>query len=232
VTLHRDPRSGAGGESPDANAAGRDEDGATGGGDPELAAMRSVWLAMRDEEPPSGGMAELLAAARVKAEAMASRPSRWRRLAAMLRRPPVLALATVVVLIGGAVLLGRRLGADGAPARQAMPPGAPVSPALPPAPRNDASAERDAGRRTAPAPPPSSAHAAPRRDVASPDLDLVSRLGSASDARRSPLVEQCEAAARRGDCPAVRRLVEQISRTDPGYRARVVQDAAFARCLE
>jgi len=36
---------------------------------PELRAMRSVWLAMRDEDPPERGLAELLAAARAKAVA-------------------------------------------------------------------------------------------------------------------------------------------------------------------
>ncbi|HEY6179302.1 MAG TPA: hypothetical protein VIX73_32835, partial [Kofleriaceae bacterium] len=58
--------------------------------DPQLRAMRAVWLEMRDEEPAAGGLADLLAAARVKAEAMQPRPSWWQRLLASLRRPPVL----------------------------------------------------------------------------------------------------------------------------------------------
>jgi hypothetical protein len=48
----------------------------------------------------------LMAAARAKAESMA-RPAWWRRVLDVLRRPPVLALATVIVLIGGAVLVGK-----------------------------------------------------------------------------------------------------------------------------
>jgi hypothetical protein len=75
--------------------------------DPQLKSLRAVWLAMPDEDPPERGLAELMAAARVKAEDMA-RPSLWQRVAAVLRRPPVLALATVLVLIGGAVFIGQR----------------------------------------------------------------------------------------------------------------------------
>jgi hypothetical protein len=70
--------------------------------------MRSVWLAMRDEDPPGGGLAELLAAARTQAETMRARPTLWQRWLAGLRRPPALAFATVMVLLGGAVILGRR----------------------------------------------------------------------------------------------------------------------------
>jgi hypothetical protein len=75
--------------------------------DPQLSSLRSVWLAMPDEDPPARGMAELMAAARVKAEEMA-KPSLWQRVMAALRRPPVLAFATVVVLVGGAALIGQR----------------------------------------------------------------------------------------------------------------------------
>jgi hypothetical protein len=76
--------------------------------DPSLRSMRAVWLSMRDEEPPSSGLAELLAAARSHAAAMQPHDPWWRRALASLRRPPVLALATVVVLLGGAVLISSR----------------------------------------------------------------------------------------------------------------------------
>ncbi|HEY5921759.1 MAG TPA: hypothetical protein VIV11_08815 [Kofleriaceae bacterium] len=75
--------------------------------DPQLKSLRAVWLSMPDEEPPERGLAELMAAARVKADEMA-KPSLWHRITALLRRPPVLALATVLVLIGGAVFIGQR----------------------------------------------------------------------------------------------------------------------------
>jgi hypothetical protein len=75
--------------------------------DPQLTSLRAVWLSMPDEEPPQRGLAELMAAARMKADEMA-KPSLWERIVALLRRPPVLALATVLVLIGGAVFIGQR----------------------------------------------------------------------------------------------------------------------------
>ncbi len=73
--------------------------------DPQLHSLRAVWLGMADEDPPERGLAELMAAARVKAEEMA-KPSLWQRITALLRRPAVLALASIMVLLGGAVLLG------------------------------------------------------------------------------------------------------------------------------
>jgi hypothetical protein len=77
-----------------------------GDADDGMKSLRAVWLSMPDEEPPERGFAELMAAARVKADEMA-RPSLWERIVATLRRPPVLALATVTVLVGGAVMIGR-----------------------------------------------------------------------------------------------------------------------------
>lgn len=64
------------------------------------------WLSLPDEDPPERGLAELMAAARMKAEVMAN-PPWWKRLFAVMRRPPVLALATVVVLVGGVIVVGR-----------------------------------------------------------------------------------------------------------------------------
>jgi hypothetical protein len=76
--------------------------------DPQLRALRAVWLAMPDEDPPSRGLDALMAAARVKAGEMTAVAPWWRRVLDVLRRPPVLALASVVVLIGGAVLISQR----------------------------------------------------------------------------------------------------------------------------
>lgn len=78
-----------------------------GGGDTnaQLRAMRSVWLSMRDEDPPDGGLVDLLAAARAKAATMHAPPTLRQRVLAVLRRPPALAFAAVVVLVGGAVLV-------------------------------------------------------------------------------------------------------------------------------
>lgn len=63
------------------------------------------WLSLPDEDPPERGLAELMAAARVKAEVM-MRPPWWKRVLDVMKRPPVLALATVVVLLGGVIVVG------------------------------------------------------------------------------------------------------------------------------
>jgi hypothetical protein len=97
-------------------AGGRDDRADRAGGgvegdsdDPKLRAMRAVWLTMRDENPPERGLAALMATARAKAEAMDPQRAPWQRLLATLRRPQVFALATVLVLLGGAVVVGRRV---------------------------------------------------------------------------------------------------------------------------
>lgn len=376
----RQGRSGAPGAAPD--DAPDDARAGEPGNDPQLHAMRAVWLTMRDEDPPDRGLAALLAAARHKAEAMQPRPSAWQRLLAALRRPSALALATVTVLIAGAVLIGRRvpheaasgltashheaagparptaldqaagssdgdLGARAGPAGmhrfgQPVDPGdppavsapSPVAPApaptaLPPAPGvrlptpahiatvpasatspaadtpGEAPRHPDDDRAAAgppPAAPPPPADLAPapglspseratqvgasaalsgadtsggnnprsfarppreepkaqppagvsndgRNDTAN-NAENTTASNAAnpvtngvmaparrpahapprSDAGGDPY-EQCEAAARRSDCAVVRRLVVRITRSDPGYRARVVKDSPVGRCL-
>lgn len=78
--------------------------------DAQLRQLRAVWVSMRDEEPPERGLASLMAAARTKAAELehAASPSWWQRIAATLRRPPVLALATVTLLLGGALIVTQR----------------------------------------------------------------------------------------------------------------------------
>ena len=77
--------------------------------DASLKSMRAVWLSMRDEEPPAAGMSGLLAAARERADAMRAQPTWWQRALAQLRRPPALAFATVMLLVGGAVVVTRNV---------------------------------------------------------------------------------------------------------------------------
>lgn len=76
--------------------------------DAQLRQLRAVWLSMRDEEPSDRGMSALLAAARDRAAQMKPRESWWQRVLVTLRRPPVLALASVAVLLGGALVLTQR----------------------------------------------------------------------------------------------------------------------------
>lgn len=77
--------------------------------DLRLGDLGSMFKSMRDadEEPPSTGMAALMAAARAKAEEMKPQPSWWEKILAGLRRPPVLAFASVAILVGGGALIMR-----------------------------------------------------------------------------------------------------------------------------
>lgn len=74
--------------------------------DPQLKSLRQVWLSMRDEDPPTRGLDALMAAARSHADVHA-KPTLWQRIVAAMRRPPMLALATVMILIGGVVIFTR-----------------------------------------------------------------------------------------------------------------------------
>jgi len=76
--------------------------------DPQLKSLRAVWLSMRDndEDPPDSGVSALMAAARSQASLMAAaRAPWWKRMFDQLRRPPVLALASLVLVVCVGVLL-------------------------------------------------------------------------------------------------------------------------------
>ena len=82
-----------------------------GGDDAQLKQLRAVWVSMRESEddPPDRGLAALMSAAREKAAEMAApEESWWQRVLAVFRRPPVLALASVTVLLGGALVITQR----------------------------------------------------------------------------------------------------------------------------
>jgi len=93
------------------------KDGADGDDDLDamMGSMRSMWRELPDEEPPSNGFDALMAAARVQAAKMAppEKDSWVRRALAMLVRPPMLAAATAVLLVGTTVMLTRRDGGEG-----------------------------------------------------------------------------------------------------------------------
>lgn len=244
--------------------------------DPALGGMRAVWREMRDEAPPDRGLADLLAAARRQAAPL-PRPSVWQRWVARMRRPPLLALATVAVLIAGAVLIGRRdpvsavpapvvgvatRSERGDPARAAPDPGeratssgaadpAPGDPpraAVPPASPATRTAELSAVIQAPAARPAGGAKDRTRGALdgsagGGPDRAPASAAPAAATAYApsaaappgagaiGDLYRRCDAAARRGDCAAVRRLVLQITRTDPGYRARINPGSPVGSCL-
>ncbi len=132
--------------------------------DPQLKSLRAVWLSLPDEDPPERGLAELMAAARAKAEVM-GHPSWWQRVLDLVRKPTVLAFATIVVLVSGAVLIGNRKEAmdaestapASAPAHATTPAqgaaGGEVAPADAVAPSPDLDRKEEAKPAPPPAPP-------------------------------------------------------------------------------
>ncbi|HEY4181053.1 MAG TPA: hypothetical protein VGM90_29620 [Kofleriaceae bacterium] len=108
-----------------------------------LGDLRSVFKSMRDsdEEPPQTGMAALMAAARAKADEMKPQPSLWERFLAAVRRPPVLAFATVVVLVGGGTVLMRHRADMKETANVALPSSGSTAPALDNTPADNARIE-------------------------------------------------------------------------------------------
>jgi hypothetical protein len=122
--------------------------------DPQLRSMRAAWRSLPEEDPPERGLAELMAAARQHAEAMAeARAPWWKRALAILRRPAVLALASVLVLLGGVfAVTATHKGVSPEPAgveQSAAPVASPPEPAKP-----EAAAAPSTGGLAAPASPP------------------------------------------------------------------------------
>lgn len=186
------------------------------------------WLSLPDEEPPERGFAELMAAARVKAEVMAN-PPWWKRLLAVARRPAVLALATVVVVVCGVIVVGHDR-------NQAMTP----------APAVDVPAGsldmRTRGVSPEPPPPPPAPPVEHKLDVPHSEPILEKQGGQTetldqAEAVKAPGVRKgngkaaadplarCRAAAERRDCATAKACVKQVGRVDVG------DDAALKSCL-
>jgi hypothetical protein len=215
------------------------------------------WLSLPDEEPPERGLAELMAAARAKAEIMAS-PPWWKRALALARRPPVLALATVVVLVGGVIIVHREPAEVSSPV--ASPPTAPeTAPAEP------------AGFGVAQPPPPAvtephvetkhvTTHAVMKADtqkaeIAAPNDDGNERgavapnddgvehgavapnddgveRGAVAPKQPSDELARCRTAAARKDCAGARACAKQLEAESPQfYKANVANDATLKPCL-
>jgi hypothetical protein len=67
-------------------------------------------------------------------------------------------------------------------------------------------------------------------------LEAPAKLDTAAPASAAArpggaLYQQCELAAQRGDCVAVKRIVGRITATDRGYRARIAKGSPVAKCL-
>ncbi len=194
------------------------------------------WLSLPDEDPPERGLAELLAAARVKAEVMAN-PPWWKRLFSVMRRPPVLALATVVVLLGGVIVVGRHHDEAASPAPSVDVPAGPLD-----------TRARGAVPESPPPPPPpekprevphgqafgGEAQHAPELDTTAPvekagkaDIEKAESAGTKKAGTEKPAgpLARCRAAAARRDCAAAKACVKDLGNVDVGA------DAALRSCL-
>jgi hypothetical protein len=188
------------------------------------------WLSLPDEDPPERGLAELMAAARAKAEVMAS-PPWWKRVFDVLRRPPVLALATVVVLLGGVIVVGHHRGGmqDARPAPPApafVPAAASGSAAVEPAPQAPVQAAE-------PLPPPPAPMKHEHHKAPAPHKESVET--TKLQVAEPPLSEQlgrCRAAANHKDCAGARACAKQLEQRDRSYfDANAANDATLRSCL-
>lgn len=171
------------------------------------------WLSLPDEDPPERGFAELMAAARVKAEVMAN-PPWWKRLFAVARRPPVLALATVVVVLCGVIVVGR-------PHDQATSPPPPPSEQQAPV-ENKAELKHEAPQVVAPV------DGVKAQTETLDQVETVKAPEMPKGGLKKPAVDplaRCRAAAARRDCTAAKACVKQAGRVDVG------DDAALKSCL-
>ncbi|HUS27625.1 MAG TPA: hypothetical protein VMZ53_03930 [Kofleriaceae bacterium] len=243
---------------------GDDDDG---GDDAQLRSLRAVWLAMPDEDPPERGLDALMAAAHTKAKQMADASSEmpaqaaaepaimtswWERFVALFRRPPMLALATVIVLVAGAVVINNRGMNATAPSTNSAP-----SPEDVPTERR----ERESLKDNAPPAMPEASGGAQEQDVRGPRRgtnegivkeQATADKGEASNGRagdswvgvpleektaeqasKDRLLDDAKTAAARGDCTSARNVARQLEKQDLGYyRSRVAPDPSIADCLQ
>lgn len=199
--------------------AGRDDEH----DDDQLKSLRAVWLEMRDEDPPSGGLDALMAAAHSQAKMMAvtAKPPWWK----VLVRPPALAFASLALVAGGVWLIGhhdtRSLvevpSTSGESAALPVPPAVQhVEPPPPPAPivKKPITSTVEHAQRNA-----AGGARSPELDDATPGAVLVDQLET-----------QVEGAMTRGDCETAKAIAARIARQDNSYYAAHTA-AAIKSCL-
>ena len=223
--------------------------------DLESGSLRHVFSAMRasDEDPPACGLAELMAAARAH---VPTPVPWWQRIAHVLRQPPALALASIAILIGGALVIARpdatieqvapRTRANVAPATAPPRPPPNAAPhdevrAKDAEPARDSKASGPRARATpsaagesagwiqAPATEPA---AAPTKTDALSNHQEADLTSASAQLILQQLSARAASAAARGDCEAARALATRVAARDPAYyRDHVAIDAGVAKCL-
>lgn len=162
--------------------------------------LSKLFHQLPDEDPPDTGMAALMAAARQKAAEMAPPPrkSLWARVLETLKAPPVLALATVVVLIGGAIVIKNHDATMDASNRVVAPASAPAPASSGTAGSGSAAAPAEPVVPPAPAPAPAPAveakpavvaprpAASKRAEVAKPAQQETAKADESAEASPPP----------------------------------------------
>ena len=204
------------------------------GNDEALRSMRPVWLAMRDEEPPAQGLDALLAAAGAKADQMRSKDSWSRSALVLLARPAVLAATSVIVVIGGGLLISAGLSPHASSeldVRESTPSirqtdvratALPVKDTERGAPTPSEPAARAAGSNRAERVQPARMHRGPQ--VPSPDSEQENtERPAADDPVAEPSVSQAGGVLIGEDVGAVRNAPRSAERRDPNSGANVEQ---------
>ncbi|HSD86985.1 MAG TPA: hypothetical protein VLB44_05700 [Kofleriaceae bacterium] len=228
--------------------------------DPQLKSLRAVWLSMPDEDPPERGLDALMAAARIKATEMNApaedaAPSWWQRLLAGLRRPPVLALASVLVLVAGAVLIGNRhtkldSAAPSGGARPSMedistqghatersyetapPPPAPTPAQEPHLDHKDTGNAVRGGEGQAPGDDEATAVEVREADQAATIDTSKTKTNATPTGAKTPRAQHT-ADSVRDTCSTVRAKLQTLQAADATtYRNKIASDPSLAKCLE
>jgi hypothetical protein len=168
----------------------------------------------------------------------------WKRLFDMLRRPPVLALATIVVLLGGVIVVGRHPDRIVAPSEQPVvtPPAGPeirsesiVKEAAPPAVPNVSPPRVTAPKHLSKSPPVVTSEAkageAKAGEAKLDDSEALELAAPQTIPAADPLA-RCHAAALRKDCAGAKACAQQVEKASPAYyKANATRDAALKSCL-
>jgi hypothetical protein len=196
-------------------------------GDDKLRSMRAVWLSMRDEEPSDKGLAALMAAAREKADSMKEAEAKpeeswWQKVLAAFRRPPVLALASVAILVSGALVIANRSDQMAVDEKASSP--APTGNTAP-APETDRRTENDARAETTAAGSGTLDHAAPGAAATAPAVASPESAEPPADPQKNatvdaPVVRQRPARERARETrgatkDAVKKLEDSFVRPEP-----------------
>ncbi len=197
--------------------------------DDQYKSLRAVWLEMRDEAPPQRGLDALMAAAHSQAKMMAvAKPPWWK----WFVRPPVLAFATLMLLVGGVWIVMRHDDKVLEPSTEdTTPAAAPTAPISPTVQHGEvAPEEKAAPPRTVN--PTSRGHVMPEHVKQLQKAPAAGTLGMAPDQndqaaapatdenRRinvDQLEHQVEAAAARNDCEIAKAIAARIAKQDSAY---------------